>query len=81
LIVPTYAGSWGEAGGLFAAFGGALYILITLAEMENMRKKEQARAAESADTDEEPFVIEAADMKDTETVAPSQAMFESATRK
>ena len=81
LIVPTYAGSWGEAGGLFAAFGGALYILITLAEMENMRKKEQARAAESADTDEEPFVIEAADTKDTETVAPSQAMFESATHK
>ena len=81
LIVPTYAGSWGEAGGLFAAFGGALYILITLAEMENMRKKEQARAAESADTDEEPFVIEAADTKDTETVAPSQAMFVSATHK
>jgi hypothetical protein len=81
LIVPTYAGSWGEAGGLFAAFGGALYILITLAEMENMRRKEQARAAESADTDEEPFVIEAADRKDTETVAPSQAMFESATHK
>src|SRR5205085_10756807 len=66
LIVPNYAGSWVEAGGLFAAFGGALYILITLAEMENMRKKEQARAAESADADEETFVIEAADAKDTQ---------------
>ena len=76
LIVPTYAGSWGEAGGLFAAFGGALYILITLAEMENMRRKEQARAAESADADEEPFVIEAAD---TQTATTSQAMFVSTT--
>jgi len=81
LIVPTYAGSWGEAGGLFSAFGGALYILITLAEMENMRRKEQARAAESADADEEMFVIEAADPKDTQTVATSQAMFVSATHK
>ena len=71
LIVPNYAGSWGEAGGLFAAFGGALYILITLAEMENMRRKEQARAAESADADEETFVIEAADAKDRQTVATS----------
>jgi hypothetical protein len=35
LIVPGYAaGGWGEAGGLFAAFLGALYILITLAEAE-----------------------------------------------
>ena len=77
LIVPTYAGSWGEAGGLFAAFGGALYILITLAEMENMRRKEQARAAESADDNEEPFVIEAA----TQSVTTSQATFVSATHK
>ncbi len=35
LIVPGYAaGAWSEAGGLFAAFFGALYILITLAEAE-----------------------------------------------
>ncbi len=59
LIVPDYAGSWGEASGLFAAFGGALYILITLAEMENMRKKALARAAESATTDEDQISIEA----------------------
>lgn len=81
LIVPTYAGSWGEAGGLFAAFGGALYILITLAEMENMRRKEQARAAESADDNEEPFVIEAADPRDPQSVTTSQATFVSAAHK
>lgn len=35
LLVPGYAaGAWSEAGGLFAAFFGALYILITLAEAE-----------------------------------------------
>ena len=37
LIVPGYAaGAWREAGGLFALFFGALYILITLAEAEGM---------------------------------------------
>jgi hypothetical protein len=37
LIVPGYAaGAWSEAGGLFALFFGALYILITLAEAEGM---------------------------------------------
>ncbi len=37
LLVPGYAaGSWSEAGGLFALFFGAMYILITLAEVEGM---------------------------------------------
>jgi hypothetical protein len=35
LIAPGYAtGAWSEAGGLFGAFFGALYILFTLAEAE-----------------------------------------------
>ncbi|HXZ06274.1 MAG TPA: hypothetical protein VEH81_15680, partial [Ktedonobacteraceae bacterium] len=39
LMVPSYAaGAWSEAGGLFALFLGALYILITLAEAEGMRQ-------------------------------------------
>lgn len=37
LIVPGYAaGAWSQAGGLFALFFGALYILITLAEAEEI---------------------------------------------
>src|SRR5437588_7516352 len=37
LIAPGYAtGAWSEAGGLFALFFGAMYILITLAEAEGM---------------------------------------------
>ena len=37
LMAPSYAaGAWSEAGGLFALFLGALYILITLAEAEGM---------------------------------------------
>ena len=40
LIVPGYAaGAWSEAGGLFALFFGALYILVTLAEAEGMRQE------------------------------------------
>ncbi|HJT55337.1 MAG TPA: hypothetical protein VJ761_02490 [Ktedonobacteraceae bacterium] len=74
LIVPTYAGSWGEAGGLFAAFGGVLYILITLAEMENMRKNEQARAAQAAMEDEDEFESDTETARDAETVSTSQAM-------
>ena len=38
MIVPNYAGSWGEASGLFTIFGGALYILIVLAEAEGTSK-------------------------------------------
>ncbi len=38
MIVPDYAGSWGEASGLFTIFGGALYILIVLAEAEGTSK-------------------------------------------
>lgn len=34
MIVPNYAGSWGEASGLFTIFGGVLYMLIVLAESE-----------------------------------------------
>jgi hypothetical protein len=49
LIVPGYAaGAWSEAGGLFALFFGAMYILITLAEAEGMSQEVPALAAESA---------------------------------
>jgi len=45
LIVPGYAaGAWSEAGGLFALFFGALYILITLAEAEGMNQDVSAPA-------------------------------------
>src|SRR5438270_3732711 len=40
LIAPGYAtGAWSEAGGLFALFFGAMYILITLAEAEGMSQE------------------------------------------
>ena len=49
LIVPGYAaGAWSEAGGLFALFFGALYILITLAEAEGMDQDVSAPVPESA---------------------------------
>jgi hypothetical protein len=49
LIVPGYAaGAWSEAGGLFALFFGALYILITLAEAEGMSQDVSAPVPESA---------------------------------
>ena len=48
LIVPGYAaGAWSEAGGLFALFFGALYILITLAEAEGMNLESSVPAAEA----------------------------------
>jgi hypothetical protein len=47
LIVPGYAaGAWSEAGGLFALFFGALYILITLAEAEGMSQEAAAPVQE-----------------------------------
>jgi hypothetical protein len=53
LIVPGYAsGAWSEAGGLFALFFGALYILITLAEAEGMSQDVSAPAPESELTSE-----------------------------
>jgi MFS family permease len=49
LIVPGYAaGAWSEAGGLFALFFGALYILITLAEAEGMSQGVSVPVPESA---------------------------------
>jgi hypothetical protein len=49
LIVPGYAaGAWSEAGGLFALFFGALYILITLAEAEGMSVEASVAVQESA---------------------------------
>jgi len=49
LIVPGYAaGAWSEAGGLFALFFGALYILITLAEAEGMNQDVSAPVPEPA---------------------------------
>ena len=53
LIVPGYAaGAWSEAGGLFALFFGALYILITLAEAEGMSQDASAPVPEPALTSE-----------------------------
>src|SRR5712691_2387203 len=53
LIVPGYAaGAWSEAGGLFALFFGALYILITLAEAEGISQDVSAPVPESALTSE-----------------------------
>ncbi len=74
LIVPDYAGSWGEAAGLFAVFGGALYILITLAEMENMRRHEQARTAQATITDNDGLASEAGTMQSSEKVSAAETM-------
>jgi hypothetical protein len=53
LIVPGYAaGAWSEAGGLFALFFGAMYILITLAEAEGMSQDVSAPDPEPALTSE-----------------------------
>jgi hypothetical protein len=53
LTVPGYAaGAWSEAGGLFALFFGALYILITLAEAEGMSQDNSAPVPESTPTPE-----------------------------
>jgi hypothetical protein len=53
LIVPGYAaGAWSEAGGLFALFFGAMYILITLAEAEGMSQEVSPLVTESALTSE-----------------------------
>ena len=64
LIVPSYAaGAWSEAGGLFALFIGALYILITLAEAEGMSQDVSAPVPEPALTSE--------NVPETETIATS----------
>lgn len=53
LIVPGYAaGAWSEAGGLFALFFGALYILITLAEAEGMSQEASVPVQEFAQKSE-----------------------------
>jgi len=51
LMVPGYAaGAWSEAGGLFALFFGAMYILITLAEAEGMSQDTSPTVPESVRT-------------------------------
>ena len=58
LIVPSYAaGTWSEAGGLFALFLGALYILITLAEAEGMSQDVSAPVPEPVLTSENGSAI------------------------
>src|SRR2546421_5412840 len=53
LIVPGYAaGAWSQAGGLFALFFGALYILITLAEAEGMSQDTSPTVPDSGRTSE-----------------------------
>ena len=46
MIVPNYAGSWGEASGLFTIFGGVLYMLIVLAESEGTSERVSKSAPE-----------------------------------
>jgi hypothetical protein len=70
LIVPGYAaGAWSEAGGLFALFFGALYILITLAEAEGMSQDVSAPVLESA---QKPEIV-------SETAVKATSAHESAT--
>ncbi len=53
LIVPGYAaGAWSQAGGLFAGFLGALYILVALAEAEGTSRGVLAPVRESVLTPE-----------------------------
>jgi hypothetical protein len=53
LIVPGYAaGAWSQAGGLFAGFLGALYILVALAEAEDTSRGVSAPIPESVLTPE-----------------------------
>jgi hypothetical protein len=63
LIVPSYAaGAWSQAGGLFALFFGALYILITLAEAEGISQEASVPAQESV---QEPEIVSEAVVKAT----------------
>ena len=63
MIIPNYAGSWGEASGLFAIFGGVLYILIVLAESEGTSK--------SVSKSESEPEIKPEVLPETETVTPA----------
>ena len=63
LIVPGYAaGAWSEAGGLFALFFGALYILITLAEAEGINQDVSVPVPESA---QKPAIVSETAVKAT----------------
>ena len=78
LIVPGYAaGAWSEAGGLFALFFGALYILITLAEAEGMSKDISAPVPESEATPEirPETVVIAAPVSESTTAPSTQTMY------
>jgi hypothetical protein len=49
LLVPGYAaGAWSQAGGLFAGFFGALYMLVALAEAEGTSQDVSTPVPESA---------------------------------
>ena len=65
MIVPTYAGSWGEASGLFAIFGGVLYMLIVLAESEGT-----SAAKSTSEPEIEPEILPE---DETETAAVSES--------
>lgn len=45
MLIPYYAGSWGETGGFFSILGGILYILFMLVEAEKVRIQREASAA------------------------------------
>ena len=75
LIVPSYAaGAWSQAGGLFALFFGALYILVTLAESEGMSQEASAPVQKpeiAPDT-----VVEATPAHDAATVSITLPAYE-----
>jgi hypothetical protein len=79
LIVPGYAaGAWSEAGGLFALFFGAMYILITLAEAEGMNQDVSAPVSESA---QKPAIVsetavEAASAHKSATISVTSPSYE-----
>jgi len=79
LIVPSYAaGAWSEAGGLFALFFGALYILVTLAEAEGMSQDASVPAPESVQKHEivPETVVKAAYANEAATVSIMQPSYE-----
>jgi hypothetical protein len=79
LIVPGYAaGAWIQAGGLFAGFFGALYMLVALAEAEGTSQDVSTPVPESALPSEilpEPGTI-ATPVPESTTVPSTQTVYQ-----
>jgi hypothetical protein len=67
MIVPSYAGSWGEASGLFAIFGGVLYMMITLAEAEG---KDEKAGKSAREPEPEPMAVHEVPPETSTVTAP-----------